>query len=83
MLLCLYCFLAGVAVSTGRMLWLLPLATAASAGVYWVTGAASSLALPFYKELGEARAALWRVDAAHLIYSALTGGQGGGCLNAR
>ncbi|KAL4447595.1 hypothetical protein ABPG75_004814 [Micractinium tetrahymenae] len=71
-LLCLYYFLAGVAVSTGRMLWMLPVATAASAAVYWATGAASSLALPFYKELGDARAALWRVDVAHLVYSALT-----------
>ena len=48
-LLALYFFLAGVAVSTGRMLWLLPLATAASAAVHWLGGAASQLALPFYR----------------------------------
>ena len=72
-LLCLYCFLAGVAVSTGRLLWLLPAATAASAAVHWAAGAASQLALPFYKDLPAERAALWRVDAAHLAYSSLTG----------
>ncbi|PRW60674.1 cyclopropane-fatty-acyl-phospholipid synthase [Chlorella sorokiniana] len=71
-LLCLYCFLAGVAVSTGRLLWLLPLATAAAAALHWAAGAASQLALPFYKDLPAERAALWRVDATHLSYSSLT-----------
>lgn len=74
-LLCLYCFLAGVAVSTGRLLWLLPLATAAAATLHWAAGAASQLALPFYKELPAERAALWCVDATHLAYSSVTGGQ--------
>jgi hypothetical protein len=77
-LLCLYCFLAGIAVSTGRLLWLLPLATAASAAVHWLAGAASQLALPFYRELPPERAALWRVDLTHLAYSAVTGGWGAG-----
>ena len=72
-MLCIYCFLAGVAVSTGRLLWLLPLATAAAAALHWAAGAASQLALPFYKELPAERAALWRVDATHLAYSSITG----------
>lgn len=71
--MCLYCFLAGVAVSTGRLLWLLPLATAASAGAHWAAGGASQLALPFYRELSAERQALWRVDLAHLLYSSVTG----------
>jgi hypothetical protein len=71
--MCLYFFLAGIAVSTGRLLWLLPLATAASAAVHGLAGAASRLALPFYKDLPAERAALWCVDVAHLVYSALTG----------
>lgn len=73
-MLCIYCFLAGVAVSTGRLLWLLPLATAAGAALHWAAGAASQLALPFYKELPAERAALWRVDATHFAYSSITGG---------
>ncbi|PSC74866.1 cyclopropane-fatty-acyl-phospholipid synthase [Micractinium conductrix] len=71
-LVCLYCFLAGVAVSTGRMLWLLPLATAASAATHWAAGAASALALPWYRDLPSERAALWRVDLTHLLYSSIT-----------
>ena len=71
--MCLYFFLAGIAVSTGRLLWLLPLATAASAAVHGLAGAASRLALPFYKDLPAERAALWCVDVAHLVYSAITG----------
>jgi hypothetical protein len=73
-LLCIYCFLAGMAVSTGRLLWLLPLATAASAAVHWLAGSVSQAVLPFYRELTPERAALWRVDITHLVYSAVTGG---------
>lgn len=80
-LLCLYCFLAGVAVSTGRLLWLLPLATAAAATLHWAAGAVSQLALPFYKDLPAERAALWCVDATHLAYSSVTGGQGLGLVD--
>lgn len=79
-LLCLYCFLAGVAVSTGRLLWLLPLATAAAATLHWAAGAVSQLVLPFYKDLSAERAALWCVDATHLAYSSVTGGQGLGLV---
>ncbi|KAL4856846.1 Tuberculostearic acid methyltransferase UfaA1 [Chlorella vulgaris] len=71
-LLCIYCFLAGMAVSTGRLLWLLPLATAASAAVHWLAGSVSQAVLPFYRELTPERAALWRVDITHLVYSAVT-----------
>lgn len=72
-LVCVYFFLCGVAVATGRLLWVLPLATGACVGVHWLAGAASQLALPFYKELPAERAALWRMDVAHLCYSSLTG----------
>lgn len=74
LLICLYCFLAGVAVSTGRMLWLLPLATAASVAAYQLAGAVSKLALPWYEKMPAERAALWQVDLVHLLYSTLTGG---------
>lgn len=61
-------------------MWMLPLCTLASVAAHWAAGAASQLALPFYKELGAEQAALWRVNAAHLLYSSVTGAGGGGCL---
>lgn len=67
-----------MAVSTGRLLWLLPLATAACAGAHWAAGAASQLALPWYRELPAERQALWRVDLTHLAYSCVTGAGRGG-----
>ena len=73
LLITLYSFLAGVAVSTGHMMWLLPLATAVAAAAHWVVGAASRAALPFYRALPAQRAALWCVDLVHLAYSTIAG----------
>jgi hypothetical protein len=72
-LLSLYFFLAGIAVSTGRLLWVLPLATAASAALHSLAGAVSMAAVPAYRSLEPQEAALWRVDVMHLAYSAITG----------
>ena len=70
-LMSVYFFLAGVAVSTSRVLWLLPLATALSAALYSISATASRWILPFYPSLTPDRASLWNLQAVHLMYSML------------
>lgn len=64
-----YFFLAGVAVSTSHVLWLLPLVTALSAFLFSINAAISRWLLPFYPSLTPDRATLWNLQAVHLMYS--------------
>jgi cyclopropane-fatty-acyl-phospholipid synthase len=65
----IYFFLAGVAVSTSRVLWLLPLVTALSALLFSLNAAVSRWLIPSYPSLSLDRATLWNLQAVHLIYS--------------
>lgn len=49
LLLAVYFFLVGVAVSTARLLWVIPLASAASALVFLAADRLSRALLPFYR----------------------------------
>lgn len=68
-LMSVYFFLAGVAVSTSRVLWLLPLVTALSAALFSISATCSRWVLPFYPSLTPDKAALWNLQAVHLMYS--------------
>jgi cyclopropane fatty-acyl-phospholipid synthase-like methyltransferase len=67
----IYFFLAGVAVSTSRVLWLLPLVTALSALLFSTNAAISHWLVPFYRSLTPDRATLWNLQAVHLVYSSI------------
>jgi hypothetical protein len=71
-LVAIYCFLAGALVATSRALWMLPLATAASAAAFSGVGALSSRMLPFYKALNPDKAAVWTLDVTRLIFAVIT-----------
>lgn len=68
-LMYLYFFLAGAAVSTSKVLWILPLVTALSAVLYMFSAGFSGLVFPFYRNLSVQRATLWNLQAIHLLYS--------------
>ena len=70
-LMCVYFFLAGVAVSTSPVLWMLPLATVLSAMLFAATATASRWLLPFYSSLSRERCVLWNLQAVHVLYSAV------------
>lgn len=70
-LLSLYFFLAGAAVSTSRVLWLLPAATALSAAAFAVAGLAARLLPARGAPPAPDAAALRSLQLVHLAYSSL------------
>ena len=68
-LMSVYFFLAGVAVSTSPVLWLLPLVTALSAVLFSVNAIISRWLVPSYPSFTPDRSTLWNLQAVHLIYS--------------
>lgn len=71
LLMYLYFFLAGAAVSTSKVLWILPLVTALSAVLYMMSAGLSGLIFPFYRNQSIERATLWNLQTIHLLYSTL------------
>ena len=69
--LCLYCFLAGIAVTKTPVLWLSPFSTFASAIVFLAFSSLSKLAIPAYSRLDASNSSLWNLYSTHLIYSSL------------
>lgn len=72
-LMYVYFFLAGAAVSTSRVLWLIPVTMVVSAVLYTVSAVVSGWLLGMYKALGPQRAALWNLQSVHLAYSSMAG----------
>lgn len=70
-LMALYFFLAGAAVSTSSILLILPLATFLSALVFALNSVAAPVLFKAYGSLTPDRAALWNLQATHLVYSTL------------
>ncbi len=64
-----YFFLAGVAVSTSRVLWLLPLVSFLSAMLFSINAVLSRWLVSSYSSLSPDRATLWNLQAVHLVYS--------------
>ena len=70
-LICLYFFLAGMAVAKSPVLWLSPTISFASAGTYLLVSLLSS-AFPFYKKMSGLESSMWSIYATHIVYSITT-----------
>lgn len=72
LLLAVYFFLAGIAVSSSPVLWLLPIATATCTFMFNAIGKVSALLFPFYRAFDRVKSGLWGVAATHLLFSLVT-----------
>jgi hypothetical protein len=73
-LLALYFFLAGIAVTQHPFLWIVPLSSGLFAAAAAAVAAVGSVLLPAYASWGERQKASWRSNVIHALFSALIGG---------